>query len=70
VAVPSVGPGGHGLQSRAALFYRDQQVVPPQGVKIVLPVYLHGHAAGVGGHASADGTPDDLAASQNVNGDQ
>jgi hypothetical protein len=54
--VPSVGPSGNGQQSGAALFYGDQHVVPAQGVKGVLPVHLHGHAAGVSGHAS----PDDL----------
>jgi hypothetical protein len=48
--VPSIGPGDHGHQ-----FYHDQHVVPAQGVKGIFPVHLQGHAAGVGGHASADG---------------
>jgi hypothetical protein len=69
VAVHSVGAGDHGQQSGAALFYRDQHVVPAQGVKGVLPVHLQGHAVGVGGHASADGMPNDLAAYRNDNGD-
>jgi hypothetical protein len=67
VAVPSFCPGGYGQQSVAALFYRDQHVVPAQGVKGVLPVHLQGHAAGVGGHASADGMPNHLVASRNAN---
>jgi hypothetical protein len=68
VAVPSVGPGGHGQQSGAALFCSDQHVVPAQGVIGVLPVHLQGQAAWVSGHASADGRPVNLAASRNANG--
>jgi hypothetical protein len=40
VAVPSVGPGDHGLQSRAVLFFCDQHIEPAQGVRGVLPVHL------------------------------
>jgi hypothetical protein len=69
VFVYSVGPGDYWQQSGAAQFYCDQHVVPAQGVKGDLPVHLQGHAAGVAGHASADGVPDNLATSWNDNSD-
>jgi hypothetical protein len=67
--VQFVGPSSHGQQSGAALCYHVQHAVPAQGVEGVLPVHLHGYAAGVGGEASPEGVPDYLAASRIADGD-
>jgi hypothetical protein len=65
-AVLAIRPRYHGKQGRAALCDGGQHAVAAHGVKRILPVDLHGDAARVGSHTSAQGVAEDLAAARNA----